>query len=458
VSLRGFFALILVLGAGAAGVVAWSRFESDAPSVSAPNEIVVGAAGRDVAVSLRDEGMGLKQIRARLIHAKGESEISAETLQGSWFSGGPETEREFQIHLDPKALGLADGSARLAIDAWDWSWRGNQTSVEVPIEIDRVPPRIAVLSGLTYIDQGGAAAVVYQITDQTERDGVEVVGANGTFFYRGYPYPAPPPPADGAVAEAAPVAGQRIAIFAVERDAGKDASIAVVADDRAGNTGKARWNLVLRPRVFPQGNVTLPASFLRDVVPALAQQGEIDPSDPAAAFHRINTEMRRANEKTIRAKLAESSERPLFSGAFAQLANSKVTSRFAEARVYFVDGQEVSNATHYGYDLASLAGAQITAANAGRVMHAGDLGIYGGCVLVDHGLGIASLYGHLSRIDVREGDAVEKDQRLGLSGATGLAGGDHLHFAMLVGPTYADPVEWWDAKWVREHVDAALGR
>jgi murein DD-endopeptidase MepM/ murein hydrolase activator NlpD len=450
--------LIAVLGVAAAGVVAWSRFESAAPSVTAPSEIVVGAEGRDIAVAVREVGMGLKQVRARLIHAKGESELATEAFAGSWFSGGPEHEREMRVHIDPKALGLADGSARLAIDAVDWSWRGNQTSVEVPVEIDRVPPRVAVLSGLTYVDQGGAAAVVYQIAEATERDGVEVTGANGTSFYRGYPYPNPPAPAEGAAAAPAPAAGQRVAIFAVERDAGKDAGIAVVAVDRAGNTGKARWNLVLRPRVFPQGNVTLPGSFLRDVVPALAQQGEIDPSDPVAAFHRINTEMRRANEKTIREKLANSNERPLFSGAFAQLANSKVTSRFAEARVYFVDGREVSKAIHYGYDLASLAGAPITAANAGRVMHAGDLGIYGGCVLVDHGLGIASLYGHLSRIDVREGDAVEKGRTLGLSGATGLAGGDHLHFAILVGPTYADPVEWWDAKWVREHIDAALGR
>ena len=84
------------------------------------------------------------------------------------------------------------------------------------------------------------------------------------------------------------------------------------------------------------------------------------------------------------------------------------------------------------------------------------LGIYGNCVIVDHGLGVTSLYAHLSRIDVREGDLLEKDQRLGLSGATGLAGGDHLHFAVMVGSTYVDPKEWWDPKWVREHIEARL--
>ena len=60
-------------------------------------------------------------------------------------------------------------------------------------------------------------------------------------------------------------------------------------------------------------------------------------------------------------------------------------------------------------------------------------------MVLDHGLGVASLYGHLASFDVGEGDDVEKGQVLGRSGATGLAGGDHLHFAILVGDTYVEP-------------------
>ena len=54
------------------------------------------------------------------------------------------------------------------------------------------------------------------------------------------------------------------------------------------------------------------------------------------------------------------------------------------------------------------------------------------------------------------GDSVEKGDRLGRSGATGLAGGDHLHFATLVGGTYVEPLEWWDPLWVRTHVEARI--
>jgi len=92
----------------------------------------------------------------------------------------------------------------------------------------------------------------------------------------------------------------------------------------------------------------------------------------------------------------------------------------------------------------------------GRVLFAGELGIYGNCVIVDHGMGVVTLYGHLSSLEAKEGDAVEKNSVLGRSGATGLAGGDHLHFAILVGDAYVDPVEWWDEKWVREKIDEKL--
>ena len=106
-----------------------------------------------------------------------------------------------------------------------------------------------------------------------------------------------------------------------------------------------------------------------------------------------------------------------------------------------VDGREVSEAIHYGYDLASHAHAPIVAANRGRVLFVGDLGIYG----------------QISSLEVGEGDLVEKGDELGRSGETGLAGGDHLHFAIQLGGVYVDPLEWWDAKWVREHVEVQLG-
>jgi murein DD-endopeptidase MepM/ murein hydrolase activator NlpD len=467
--------LVLVVAAVALAVLAWERLESSPPGVTGPEAILIGREATEVRLTVREEGMGLKRITATLVDPSGEKPLLDDAIRGDWMEGSSEREREIALRLDPGELGLEEGEALLRIHAEDWSWRGNRGELVIPIEVDRTPPRVAVRSGLTYVDQGGSAAVVYELSGDAARDGVEVVGEHGSVFYPGYPFPGSDPgasPATEAGAEAGteteagspapsrrpiPDRGRRrIAIFAVDRDAGGDASIVVVAADRAGNESRAGWNVVLRPRVFPSGDVTLPASFLRDVVPSLAQAEGIDATDPVRAFEQINTQMRAANERTIREQLVISVPRPLWSGGFLQLANSKVTSRFAEARVYRVDGRPISSAVHYGYDLASLSGATVPAANAGVVRYAGDLGIYGQCVLVDHGLGVASLYGHLSSLEVREGDEVAKGQGLGSSGATGLAGGDHLHFAILVGPTYVDPIEWWDPKWVREHVMVKL--
>ena len=138
------------------------------------------------------------------------------------------------------------------------------------------------------------------------------------------------------------------------------------------------------------------------------------------------------------------------------MRNSKVTSRFAEQRTYWWGKRPISQAIHYGFDLAGTGGAPVAAANAGVVVFADNLGIYGNCVLIDHGLGLHSLYAHMSQIDVAVGAAVAKGETLGRSGSTGLAGGDHLHFAILVGGRYVDPLEWWDPKWVRSHIEWRL--
>jgi len=129
-----------------------------------------------------------------------------------------------------------------------------------------------------------------------------------------------------------------------------------------------------------------------------------------------------------------------------------VQSAFADRRTYTYQGDEVDHQVHLGFDLASYAMAAIPAANAGTVLLARELGIYGNCVIVDHGFGVQSLYAHLSSFGVEEGATVEKGQEIGRSGITGLAGGDHLHFTMLVNGQMVNPIEWWDPKWFEDRV------
>ena len=119
---------------------------------------------------------------------------------------------------------------------------------------------------------------------------------------------------------------------------------------------------------------------------------------------------------------------------------------------YLVDGKPFGNSVHLGVDLASTAHAPIEAAANGIIVFAGALGIYGNAVIIDHGLGLFSLYGHLSAIETTVGKSVKKEEKIGVSGLSGLAGGDHLHFSILVGGEFVNPQEWWDPHWIEDNV------
>jgi murein DD-endopeptidase MepM/ murein hydrolase activator NlpD len=176
------------------------------------------------------------------------------------------------------------------------------------------------------------------------------------------------------------------------------------------------------------------------------------PADLLDSFLKINGELRRRNTQTIADLAKKTMPQMLWTDAFQPLGNASVEARFADNRTYVYMGKEVDRQVHLGFDLAVVQRTPVLAANTGVVVHAGYLGIFGNCVILDHGLGVQSLYGHLSSIGVKVGDRVNKGQEIGRSGMTGLAAGDHLHFTMLVNGHPVNPVEWWDPKWMQDRV------
>jgi murein DD-endopeptidase MepM/ murein hydrolase activator NlpD len=440
--------VVLLLALVAGGVFVFIRGEGVPPTLTAPAEIDLGRKVRALEIRAEDAGSGVRRVSARLRSAEGERELGALDVPGSLLRGGarPRGPASLALELDAKALGLKEGHAFLVVEAGDWSLRGmlkgNVATLEIPLNVDLHAPRVSVSNGITYLERAGAGAAYYSVGEDAVSDGVEV----GDRVYRGFPRKGRP-------------AGERMALFAIARDQAPTVPIRVFAEDRAGNRTEVGWATEVKDTVFPEEPIELDSipKILNERVPDLASVFGYDASDRVAAFQRINTEGRAQNEARIREIAQQSQGEPLYSGAFVQMRNSKVTSRFAEHRTYSLKGEKISEAIHYGYDLAVTANAPIEAGNRGRVIFADELGIYGNCVIIDHGLGLTSLYGHLSQIDVQPGQLVEKGARLGRSGHTGLAGGDHLHFAILVGGTYVDPVEWWDAKWVREKIEEIGG-
>jgi murein DD-endopeptidase MepM/ murein hydrolase activator NlpD len=190
-------------------------------------------------------------------------------------------------------------------------------------------------------------------------------------------------------------------------------------------------------------------AFMQKVV------GELDPNgtgDLVTRFVKINTEMRRANNNTLSDLQLKTADKFLWSQPFLRQSHSQAEATFADVRNYIYQGKKIDQQVHLGYDLAVTQHVGVQASNDGKVVYAAPLGIYGNCIVVDHGYGLQTIYGHLSKIDVHEGDMVKRGQVMGLSGQTGMAGGDHIHFAMQIDGVQIDAKEWWDEHWIHDHI------
>ncbi|HZI79609.1 MAG TPA: peptidoglycan DD-metalloendopeptidase family protein [Vicinamibacterales bacterium] len=310
------------------------------------------------------------------------------------------------------------------------------------VQVRLEPPQLGVLSTFHFINHGGSEVVVYRVTPEDVMSGVRV----GDKEYPGYP-------AKGAGIGGDPAL--RVAFFALLHDQPLDAPIQVFARDEAGNEAVAALDNRVFPKAYQKSRIEIDDRFLNRVVPAIAGNTpsiDVPSSDPLAGFLKINGDLRRANNAYIAGLAAKSSPELMFMDAFQQLGDSQVEAKFADTRTYVYQGKDVDQQVHLGFDLAVTANVPIKAAQKGVIVHAAYLGIYGNCVIIDHGMGIQSLYGHLSSIDAKVGDRVEKGQVIGRSGMTGLAGGDHLHFTMLVGGQQVTPVDWWSQQWMEDRV------
>jgi murein DD-endopeptidase MepM/ murein hydrolase activator NlpD len=449
---RFWLLLVLFLALAAFGAFVVPRLEGDPPELVELSDLDLGRTPRPLVLEVSDGGSGLRSVEVRILSSTGTKSVAAHAYPGSLLRGGEVRSERIEVPLDAAALGLRDGPANLMVAVRDWSLRdalaGNALERQVALRVDTQAPKLSVDSGLTYVYRGGSGAVVYRIAEETASDGVRV----GDAFFPGHPLSPGPDAAEGSSTHGF----ARIAIFAIPALAPKNPSVLVVARDLAGNEGTASFPVRVFDRDFGTSDITLSQGFLESKVRPLAEANGLESTTLREAFRQVNETLRARNEETIRGVVGSSASTRHWQGAFQQMHNSQVTSRFAERRTYLWEGGPISKAVHYGFDLASTAGAPVVSSNAGVVVFADDLGIYGRCVILDHGLGVHSLYAHLSQIDASVGDPVSSGQTLGRSGQTGLAGGDHLHFAILVGGEYVDPVEWWDPKWVRSHVEVRL--
>ena len=348
---------------------------------------------------------------------------------------------------------LQAGSARIMVTAARttlFGMRTKEASAARDVTARFNPPRVAAVSTHHYVNLGGSEMVVYSVSPPDVQSGVQV----GDMIYPGFP-------ASGAgVATSDP--GLKVAFFALLYDQDLGTPIRLFARDEAGNQAHASFDYKVFSKPFSKGRIDLQDAFLQRVVPEILEHSPelkvaVGPGDSyLPAFLEMNNDLRRLNAEKIIVLSQQTAPEILWKGPFLPLGNAQVESKFADHRTYFYQGKEVDQQVHLGFDLAVTQKIPVLAGNDGRVVFADYLGIYGNCVVVDHGMGVQSLYGHLSSIEVKPGDTVKKNQRIARSGMTGLAGGDHLHFSVQLQGHPVNPVEWWDPHWIEDRVTRKL--
>jgi murein DD-endopeptidase MepM/ murein hydrolase activator NlpD len=150
---------------------------------------------------------------------------------------------------------------------------------------------------------------------------------------------------------------------------------------------------------------------------------------------KTDAERAESESKKVHELYAHGEEKRLFEGRFDAPIPGAATARFGERRVF--NGQPRS--PHSGMDLKAKKGVPVRAPAAGKVVLAGPLYFSGNTIILDHGLGITTLYAHLSRMLVHRGDLVKKGQLIGKVGATGRVTGPHLHWALKFHEARVDP-------------------
>lgn len=320
-------------------------------------------------------------------------------------------------------------------------FQGNTTTKEIDVLIDAKRPNVNILANSRMIAQGGSALVVFQAEDETLD--TLYVSANGHRF-EALPYKEE---------------GYYAALIAWPfREETFEAQI--VAKDKAGNIRKAHIPYYHKNPKYRTSYIKAKESFINGKISDLAASDPdyADIDDPIEKLKAVNEKMRAKNEALIHSLASNVSDRKIeywHIRPFRPLRNGKKVANFGDHRYYYIDDKShvVSESYHLGYDLASVKMAPVAVSNPGKVVYADENGIYGNMPLIDHGMGLYTLYGHCSKLFVKEGDVVKAGETIARTGMTGLALGDHLHFGVLVQGIEVRPVEWFDKKWIKTFID-----
>ena len=442
---RSSFPMLLIIAlllTGAGGYAYVTYFEGEKPQIDAQHRPQFIGKSNAISLTVTDKKSGLRSIEMVVVQAGKEKKVLVKGFprQGRDGKGGT-TQEQIAVSLDPKALQLKEGEAVIRVTATDYSLRGffkgNSSELLHTVIIDTKPPKISILHTEKYIIHGGSGIVIYRVDDSTQH-GV-MLNSN---YHPGFPI------TDGSDSK-------YISYIALPYSAEEISEASIVAEDASGNRTVKPFTTILKKPKHKRDKIHLSDGFLSKKIPEFETHYPEMKGDLLEKYLYANQMVRKMNNQQIHDLCMNPEPKQLWSGKFIRMAGSGKAG-FADHRTYYYKGKAIDKQVHLGMDIASTKHAGIKAAGTGKVIFGEYLGIYGNMVMLDHGQGVFSLYSHLSQINVAVGDTLDKGDILGHSGISGMAGGDHLHFSILVNGLFVTPKEWWDQNWIAVTIDEPL--
>lgn len=432
---------LIIAGGGAFAYTTY--FEGEKPSIKILTDITYLGAKNTIELKAGDAKSGLKHLK--IVMTQGEN--SKEILNKSFVKQTPPspdslTPQTFTIDISPKKLGFKEGEVTLTAEVTDHSlagyFKGNNTVLSQKAIIDTSAPKINILHSERYIRPGGSGIVIYRLAGDPVNSGLNLNGTTHPGFLIG----------DGRN-------DVYITYFGLPYNAEDFTNAFIFASDQAGNKTSVPVGSIFKATKWKQDRINVGNGFLNAKIPEFQQHYPDMKGTKVEQYLYANNTIRHDNNAAINNLCQSPYPERLWEGPFSRMAGSS-RAGFADHRTYYHAGEPIDKQVHLGMDIASTRRVGIKAANNGKVTFADYLGIYGNMILLDHGQGVFSLYSHLSQINVAEGDMVDRGFVIGQSGTSGMAGGDHLHFSMLVNGLFVTPKEWWDAHWITVTIDEPL--
>ncbi|MCC7107477.1 MAG: peptidoglycan DD-metalloendopeptidase family protein [Chloroflexi bacterium] len=291
---------------------------------------------------------------------------------------------------------VPDGEHTLVVRAEDQSRRGNTSSASYTFRSDNTPPRVELTIRPPQVPQGHSYLIRVH-TDEPSRVQAELSGAPLWLYQTGGD-------------------GWTVGGFGPDQREGQR-PLRVTVEDAVGNTATVERSVRVAPFAFTEDHLEVPADLAALLSPSVRYDEDV----------------------LLREVYTKVSGPPLWQGPFRRPVGGEITTQFGEVR-YYNGGPATGH--HGGTDFAVSQRTPVLAPARGRVVLKQQVKLRGNALVLDHGAGVFTTYGHLAEWLVQPGADVQAGQEIGLVGSTGLSTGPHLHWEIWVGGENVDAMEW----------------